>query len=80
MKLAGKTGKVKIFGFHFSVLLFRLVGKWPVLWPLFILPKIACFSCDFASDDIVFIMQSSNMATRMPEMANDFEMSSNSVL
>ena len=31
----------------------------------------SCYSCDSASVDIVFITQSSNMATRMCETAND---------
>ena len=38
----------------------------------------SCSSHDSALDGIVFIVQSSNMATRTPEMANNFETSSNS--
>ena len=40
----------------------------------------SCSLRDSASDDIVFIMQSSNMAARTYETANDFKTSSNSVL
>ena len=44
----------------------------------YLLPS--CSSCDSASDEIVFIMQSSNMAARKCETANDFKMSSDPVL
>ena len=40
----------------------------------------SCSSRDSASDDIVCITQSLNMATRTRETANDFKTSSNSVL
>ena len=38
----------------------------------------SCFLRDSASNGIVVIMQLLNMAARMPEVASNFEMSSNS--
>ena len=40
----------------------------------------SCSSCDSASDEIVFITQSLNMAARTYKTANDFKTSSDPVL
>ena len=44
----------------------------------YLLPS--CSSHDSASDEIVFIMQSLNMAARTCKMANDFKTSSDPLL
>ena len=77
--------KAKIFGFHFFSVFFvtcslKTAYNLAIVHPTRNYFPPSCSSLDSASDDIVFITQSSNMATRMPEMVNDFETSSYSVL
>ena len=72
MKLAGKAAffsKAKIFGCNSAV----VHPKKEYLPP-------SCSSRDFASDEIVFIMQSLNLAARMRKTAKDLKTSSNPVL
>ena len=77
--------EAKIFGFRFFSVFFatytcEMACNSAVVHSTKEFLPPSCSSRDFASDEIIFIMQSLNMAARACKTAKDFQMSSNPVL